>query len=745
MNVANPYFSQGSDIALLNGEYSDIFSLLGMHSINDGKALIVRCYLPNALAVDVISVKDGRKVASLEMANEQGLFAGKMGRRVKPFNYVLRVQYPLCQLDIDDPYQYSSPLNDQDVYLFNEGSQLQAYAFQGANWLKHHNKEGVHFCVWAPNAQSVALIGDLNHWDRRRHIMRKHPASGLWDIFITDVEAGQHYKFAIKNSQGDSVIKSDPYAVCMQPSPDNASKIPPKQVYQWQDSQWLSKRKTLTSHDKPMSIYEVQLASWRRTGDDGQSYTDYQQLIAELVPYTKEMGFTHLQLMPISEYPFDGSWGYQPVGLYAPTYRFGDANGLKAFIDACHQQDIAVLLDWVPAHFPKDPHGLVQFDGTHLYEHQDPRKGEHPDWDTLIYNFDRAEVRSFLLSNAHYWLAEFHFDGLRLDAVSSMLYLDYSREHGQWLPNQYGGRENLEAISFLQELNARMYQCFPGINMIAEESTAWPGVTQSTDNKGLGFGYKWNMGWMNDSLAYLSCDPLFRRYHHGELTFSLVYAFTEQFILSLSHDEVVHGKGSLLHKITGDDWQKFATLRAYYGYMWSHPGKKLLFMGNEFAQRNEWNHNQSLDWHLLEYAPHQGVQDWVRDLNQIYSQHPALYELDNHYEGFQWLDCDNADANVLVYCRFAKDKQQHLVVIVNMSPEVYHHFRVGVPEKTEYSEYLSSDHRHYGGSGVVNSEPQLAESIAWQSMPHSIVVTVPPLGCSIWGIAETLDAQELAK
>ncbi|GGQ11972.1 1,4-alpha-glucan branching protein GlgB [Shewanella litoralis] len=732
MTVATAYFHQGSDIALLNGDYTDVFSLLGMHSSSDGKGLIVRCYLPGAISVDVISLKDGRKVTSLEQLNEQGLFAGKMGRRVKPFTYQLRVQFPLCEQLISDPYQFDSLLDPQDVYLFGEGSQLQAYRFQGANWREHEGVTGVHFCVWAPNAKKVALMGDFNAWDQKRHILRFHPASGLWDIFIVEVEAEQHYKFAITDEHGHVVVKSDPYAVSMQPSPHNASKIPSPALYQWQDEQWLKERSQSHSHNQPMSIYEVHLASWRRTGEEGQEYTDYVQLINELVPYVKEMGFTHLQLMPISEFPFDGSWGYQPVGLYAPTYRFGDANGLKAFIDACHQQDIAVLLDWVPAHYPRDPHGLVRFDGSCLYEHQDPRKGEHPDWDTLIYNYGRAEVRSFLYSNAYYWLDEFHFDGLRLDAVSSMLYLDYSRNADQWVPNEFGGRENLQAIQFLQELNARMYQCFPGINMIAEESTAWPGVTQATDQNGLGFGFKWNMGWMNDTLRYISCDPLYRRFHHGELTFSLVYAFTEQFILSLSHDEVVHGKGSLLHKIPGDDWQKFATLRTYYGFMWSHPGKKLLFMGNEFAQRNEWNHNQSLDWHLLEYAPHQGMQDWVRDLNQLYQQTPALYECDHQSDGFAWLDCNNADNNILVYCRYAKAKQQHAIIVVNMSPQVHHGFRLGLPSAGQYTEALNSDHHYYGGSHVINEGPFETQTTPWQGMDNSIVITVPPLGCTIF-------------
>ena len=738
-----PYFHHGADIALLKGEYIDVFSLLGLHSHNNGKSLIVRCFLRGALTVDVISQKDGRKVATLEKVNEDGLFAGVMGRRVKPFAYTLKVTYPLSVDEIIDPYQFPSLLDEQDVYLFAEGRQEQAYRFQGANWRSFDGIEGVHFCLWAPNAKRVSVLGDFNHWDGSRHVMRFHPASGLWEIFLPHVNEHQHYKFEVVTHQGEILQKADPYAVAMQPSPHNASLIPVRHSFEWQDQAWLEKRANIAWHQAPMSTYEVHLASWRRRGDNGEHYLDYQALIDELVPYVKEMGFSHLQLMPVSEYPFDGSWGYQPVGLYAPTHRFGDANGLKALVDACHQEGIAVVLDWVAAHFPRDPHGLVRLDGTCLYEHEDPRKGEHPDWDTLIYNYARGEVKSFLISNASYWLREFHFDGLRLDAVSSMLYLDYSREPGQWVPNQYGGRENIEAIEFLKELNARMYQAFPGITMIAEESTAWPGVTQPTSAGGLGFGFKWNMGWMNDSLSYLKRDPLYRQYHHNELTFSLVYAFTEQFVLSLSHDEVVHGKGSLLHKIPGDDWQKFATLRAYYGFMFAHPGKKLLFMGSEFAQRDEWNHNHSLDWHLLQYAPHQGMQDWVRDLNQVYSEYPALYLNDNSGEGFTWLDCDNASASIFAFVRFGKLASEHVIAIVNMTPEVHSGFRVGLPSASHYFECLNSDSRYYGGSDVGNCGEIIAESMPWQGMAQSALITVPPLSCILLTPVElVLDTQE---
>ena len=721
--------------AISHGQYIDIFSVLGMHRQADSNALVVSCFLPQALNVDVIDLKTNRKVASLENLHPNGFYSAIIPRRKKPFIYVLRVTYPLSVEDIIDPYQFCSLLDDKDVYLFNEGNQFSAYQFQGANWKNHQGIEGVHFCVWAPNAKQVSLVGDMNHWDTHRHILRRHPASGLWDIFIADVEPHMHYKFNIELTNGHRIEKSDPYARMMQAAPGNASVVPEKGHYQWQDQQWLSqrqhKRDTLASqsHQQPMSIYEVQLASWRRKGDSGQDYYDYQQLIDELIPYVIEMGFTHLQLMPISEYPFDGSWGYQPVGLFAPTYRFGQPNGLKAFIDECHQQGLAVLLDWVPAHFPKDPHGLAHFDGTCLYEHADPRLGEHPDWDTLIFNYGRAEVQSFLLSNAHYWLSEFHFDGLRLDAVSSMLYLDYSRADDQWLPNEFGGRENLAAIAFLKRLNTLMYAAFPGIDMIAEESTAWGGVTQSTEHHGLGFGYKWNMGWMNDTLSYLRRDPLYRRYHHNELTFGLVYAFTEQFILSLSHDEVVHGKGALIAKIPGDDWQKFATLRAYFGFMWAHPGKKLIFMGSEFAQRNEWNHNQSLDWHLLEYLPHQGIQDWVRDLNHFYQATPALFALDHQHTGFSWLDCHNDANSVLVFARFAQAVDQHVVVVVNMTPQVQHGFRIGLPHDVIYEEALNSDKACYNGANVVNENPIIPQELAWQGQPFSALITVPPLAC----------------
>jgi 1,4-alpha-glucan branching enzyme len=751
-----PEFQHGSAVALLNGEFVDVFSLLGMHASDNSKSLTVRCFLRGAVSVEVICIKTSRKVASLTKENDEGLFSGKMGRRVKPFLYKLRVQYPLSEVDIIDPYQFDSLLAADDLYLFGAGAQQQAYRFIGANWRECQGVAGVLFCVWAPNAKRVSLIGDFNHWDGAVNVMRQHLANGVWEIFVPNVAAGAYYKFEIIDANGACIERADPYAKAMQPAPGNASVVSSAKAHVWQDEQWLAERSQKVWHQAPMSIYEVHLASWRRQGDDGAKYLDYAALTLQLIPYLLEMGFTHLQLMPISEYPFDGSWGYQPVGLYAPTYRFGDMNGLKGFIDACHQADIAVLLDWVPAHFPKDPHGLCQFDGTSLYEHADPRQGEHPDWDTLIYNYERGEVQSYLLSNACYWLEEFHFDGLRLDAVSSMLYLDYSREAGQWLPNANGGRENLAAISFLQNLNQRVYSSFPGVCMIAEESTAWPGVSHIIDQPlaesasidsntqhNLGFGFKWNMGWMNDSLGYLQRDPIHRQHHHHEFSFSLVYQYTEQFILALSHDEVVHGKGSLLHKIPGDDWQKFATLRAYYGFMWGHPGKKLLFMGDEFAQRDEWNHDVSLDWHLLQYAPHSGMQSWVKDLNQLYKASSALWLKDCDPSGFSWLDCDNAESSIFSFIRYGADDTDQsegshnspLVFIVNMTPEVHYGFRIGLADNSDVVEKLNSDSAFYGGSDVGNQGVISADASPYQGMPYSALVTVPPLSCLVIGKA----------
>ncbi|MFI3246294.1 MAG: 1,4-alpha-glucan branching protein GlgB [Ferrimonas sp.] len=729
--MAQHYFEFGAEEAIKQGHHFNPFAVLGMHAHPNKRGLVVRCWLQGAQQVEVISRIDNRKVTTLECIDPAGLFAGVIGRRVKPFPYTLRVHYPNHIEEIVDPYQFQSLLAANDLHLFAEGSHQQGWQFLGANWRCVDGIEGVHFVVWAPNAARVSVMADFNHWDGSRHVMRFHPASGLWEIFIPAAQANQFYKYQILTQQHQLLEKADPWARSMQAPPCNASRIISNREFTWHDQAWLDQRESTQWHKKPVSIYEVQLASWRRNGEHCDSYLDYDRLIEELIPYVKSLGFTHVQLMPISEYPFDGSWGYQPVGMFAPTHRFGDGDGLKRFINACHQQQLAVLLDWVPAHFPKDPHGLGEFDGTALYEHADIRQGSHPDWGTLIFNYGRKEVQSYLLSAANYWLHEFHFDGLRIDAVSSMLYLDYSRKDGEWLPNQFGGRENLEAIHFLQQLNQRLYQAHPGIMMIAEESTAWPGVTKSVEHGGLGFGFKWNMGWMHDSLNYLNQDPLYRCYHHSKLTFGLLYGFSEQFILPISHDEVVHGKGSMLSKIPGDDWQQFATLRAFYGMMWGHPGKKLLFMGNEFAQRQEWNHQHSLDWHLLDSPSHQHVMSWLSDLNRLYQQNPAMHQQDHQAEGFQWLDCDNAKDSVIAFIRRG-DHGEHLLFVVNMTPQAHHGFRIGLPEARDYYECLNSDSSYYGGSNVGNTGVIVYEAIPYQGQPYSAMITVPPLACLVF-------------
>lgn len=737
---------------LARGEYVNVFSLLGMHKVA-GK-LCVRCFLPGAMAVDVLT-KDGKKVASLDAVAREGLFAGLLGRRTNPFAYRLRVAYPAFEVVIDDPYGFGSQLDDTSLYLFGEGRELYAQDYLGANQRVVDGVAGILFCVWAPNAKRVSVIGDFNHWDGRVHVMRQHPASGIWEIFIPAVHDLAHYKFEILTPAGELLIKSDPFAKAMEAAPNNASRVAPASAFVWQDDAWMSGR-SRDWHKEAVSIYELHPGSWRRKQDGSEqpqgAWLSYRELADELVPYIKSMGFTHIELMPLSEFPFDGSWGYQPVGLFAPTQRFGSADDLKYLVDACHRAGIGVLLDWVIAHFPSDAHGLARFDGSCLYEHEDPRLGRHPDWDTLIYNYGRAEVQSFLLSAATVWLRDFHIDGLRLDAVSSMLYLDYSREAGQWLPNSEGGRENLDAIDFLKLLNQRLYAEFPGIIMIAEESTAWDGVTRPVHEGGLGFGFKWNMGWMNDSLSYLAKDPVYRSFHHHQLTFGIMYGHSEQFILSISHDEVVHGKGALLSKIPGDDWQKFATLRAYYGYMWGFPGKKLLFMGGEFGQRDEWNHDRSLDWHLLQYAPHQGLALWLADLNRLYRERSVLGQSDHDMSAFHWLDCDNAAHGIYAFVRGRGEEA--LVFVVNMTPELYHGYRLGLPDvieadagehdteqacvaglasaaADEWRELLNSDAHCYGGSNQGNGGVIVYDDVPAQGQRRSALITVPPLGCLV--------------
>ncbi|MFT4925118.1 MAG: 1,4-alpha-glucan branching enzyme [Phenylobacterium sp.] len=733
--------------------HDDVFCVLGMHQHPNGKGLIVRAFLPGASSVDVIASKENKKVATLTMVNEAGLFEGTLGRRRKPFAYRLRIHFindsateqtpaekkagkklATTTVEMEDPYRFPSLLNEDDIYLFCEGTQEKAYQWMGSHSRTVEGIDGMHFVVWAPDAGRVSVVGEFNDWDGRLHVMRKHPGAGLWEMFIPAVSGSVTYKYEIIAKDGTLLpLKADPYAFAMQYAPETASVTVPDSEHQWQDQTWMDKRAASDGlYHGPVSIYEVHLGSWRRKVEEENRFLTYRELADELVPYVVDMGFSHIQLMPVSEFPFEGSWGYQPIGLFAPTCRFGSPDDFKYFVDCCHQQGIGLLLDWVPGHFPTDQHGTGQFDGTCLYEHSDERQGFHPDWKTLVYNYGRAEVVSYLLSNAMFWLEQFHIDGLRVDAVASMLYLDYSREAGEWVPNIHGGRENLEAVELLKQVNSRAYFNNPGAMMVAEESTAWPGVTNPADEGGLGFGFKWNMGWMNDTLSYMQRDPIHRQHHHNELTFGLVYAFSENFVLPISHDEVVHGKGSLLAKMPGDDWQKFANLRAYLGFMWSHPGKKLLFMGCEFAQRDEWNHDQSLDWHLLNYAPHSGIQQLVKDLNKTYQQVPALHELDCDSDGFEWIVGDNNEQSILVYLRKGQEGTPPALVVVNMTPTAYQNYHIGVPQAGFYRQRLNTDSTKYAGSGLGNIKGLQTTTDECNGQANQLSMCIPPLATVIF-------------
>jgi 1,4-alpha-glucan branching enzyme len=592
--------------------------------------------------------------------------------------------------------------------------------------VEHEGVNGVHFAVWAPHAQRVSVVGDWNHWDGRVHAMRKMVPSGIWEIFVPNIHEGAHYKFEIRGPHGDVFLKTDPFAFYAQHGTATGCMVFNLDRYQWADDAWMKQRSERDPYNSPMSIYEVHLGSWQRVMEEGNRPLSYLELADRLIPYVKEMGFTHIELMPIMEHPFDGSWGYQVVNYYAPSSRFGNPDEFRSFVDRCHQEGIGVLLDWVPGHFPKDAHGLARFDGTPLFEYADPRLGEHKDWGTLIFNYGSNEVKNFLHGNALFWLDQYHLDGLRVDAVASMLYLDYSRGPGEWVPNCFGGRENLEAIEFLKRFNELCYSQHPGCMTIAEESTSWPGVSRPTYVGGLGFGFKWNMGWMNDSLRYISREPIHRKFHQGDITFSMLYAFHEHFILVLSHDEVVHGKGSMMQKMPGDDWQKFANLRMFLAWMWSHPGKKLIFQGIEFGQWQEWKHDQSLDWHLTQYAPHDGLRRLVQHLNWLYRNEPAFHSLDDTYEGYEWIDFNDSDNSVWSYVRKGKGGEK-VLFIVNATPVVRHHYRVGVPGPGFYEEILNTDAATYGGSNVGNYGGTWADQISWQGRDWSVSLDLPPL------------------
>jgi len=633
----------------------------------------------------------------------------------------------------EDPYRFPTRLGELDRHLMSEGRHHRIFEKLGAHISTVNGVSGVNFAVWAPNARRVSVVGDFNQWNGCCHPMRLHPGCGVWEIFIPTIGEGTLYKFEILGKDGNVLpLKSDPYAFCCERPPSTASKVGRRGTYTWKDQKWVDGRDRSNKNEIPISIYEVHLGSWQRCPEEDNRYLTYNELAERLVPYAKDMGFTHIELLPINEYPFDGSWGYQPTGLFAPTSRFGTPDDFRAFVDACHTAGLGVILDWVPGHFPEDAHGLAQFDGTHLYEHQDPRQGRHMDWGTLIYNFGRAEVCNFLIANALFWLEDYHIDGLRVDAVASMLYLNYSREEGEWIPNAFGGHENLEAISFIKKLNEIIYEEHPGTFTMAEESTSWPMVSRPTYLGGLGFGYKWNMGWMHDTLDYMCKDPIHRSFHYNNMTFGLLYAFHENFILPLSHDEVVHGKGSLLSRMPGDAWQKFANLRAYFAFMWGHPGKKLLFMGGEFAQGKEWDHDNSLDWHQTELPQHKGVSLVVRDLNEIYKRSPSLYRHDNDPQGFAWVDCSNPEQSVLAFLRKSPEDHSETLVVSNFTPVIREGFRLGVPQPGYYIEAINTDSEIYGGSNVGNDGGAWSEPVPSHGFPQSIVVTLPPIASLIF-------------
>jgi 1,4-alpha-glucan branching enzyme len=707
---------------------SDPHSVLGAHESNGG--VVVRAYRPDAHAVRVQPAG-----VDAELKDPAGLWEALLPSASLPLSYELEVEYSDGNtFTVRDPYAFLPTLGDLDLHLIGEGQLEQLYEKLGAHVQEIDGVVGTSFAVWAPNARSVSVVGDFNSWDGRLHPMRTLGSSGIWELFVPDVGDETKYKFEIRTQDNRLRIKADPLAFRTEVPPANASIVHTPR-HEWSDEAWLEARAKHDPLREPMSVYEVHLGSWRRNPLEDNRSLNYLELADELSDYVADLGFTHVELMPIMEHPFAGSWGYQVTGYYAPTSRFGTPDDFRTFVDRLHGNGIGVLLDWVPAHFPRDDWALALFDGTNLYEHADPRRGAHPDWGTLIFNLSRDEVRNFLLANALYWLGEHHVDGLRVDAVASMLYLDYSRKHGEWMPNEYGGRENLEAVAFLKQMNEIAYGRVPGVTTAAEESTAWPGVSRPVYLGGLGFGFKWNMGWMHDTLTYFQKDPVYRRFHHHTLTFSLMYAFSENFILPLSHDEVVHGKRSLLDKMPGDRWQKFANLRSLYAYMWAHPGKKLLFMGGELAEWEEWNYDGSLHWNLLEYAEHQGVQALVRDLNRLYREQPALHEVDFEPRGFRWLEANDAANNVLAFARLDDRGEKPVVCVMNLSPVPRSDYRVGMPVCCRWRELLNTDSAFYGGSGIGNLGGVEAEAVPWHDQPFSALLTLPPLG-AVWLVPE---------
>jgi 1,4-alpha-glucan branching enzyme len=703
---------------LAQAQHHHPYEILG--NSRTAKQTVVRAFLPNTQSVEIVE-----KNLTLKRLSDSDFFEWR-GSQKLPEHYQLRwVDNEGNVYQRFDPYSFSPSLSDFDLHLFSEGKHRRAYQFMGAHLIEIDDISGVRFAVWAPNAERVSIVGNFNQWDGRCHPMHVHP-NGVWELFVPNLDAGTEYKFEIRQRDtGFLSLKSDPYGNRFEMRPANASIITAPSEHAWTDQLWIEKRQAHDWLHAPMSIYEVHLGSWQR--DENNEFLNYRELASRLVSYVKEMGFSYIELLPITEHPYDGSWGYQTTGYFAPTSRFGTPDDFRYFVDFCHKNEIGVILDWVPAHFPKDAHGLARFDGTALYEHEDPRKGEHLDWSTLIYNYGRNEVRTFLISSAMYWIEEFHIDGLRVDAVASMLYLDYSRT--DWIPNQYGGRENLEAIDFLKELNAIAHGDYKGVVIIAEESTDWAQVTRPTWLGGLGFSMKWNMGWMNDMLAYMCKDPIYRPFHHDWLTFSMLYAFNENFLLPFSHDEVVHGKGSMLAKMPGDEWQRFANLRLLYSYLFTHPGKKLLFMGTEFGQGNEWDAQNALDWYVLDYNYHRGMQQLVKDLNHLYHRLSALHRFEFEWQGFSWIDCHDAQQSILTFLRQSVD--DFVIVVVNFTPIVRRQYRIGVPKPGDYHEIFNSDSMYYGGSNVGNGGTLTAQSHTWMNQPCSLELTLPPLSAII--------------
>jgi 1,4-alpha-glucan branching enzyme len=700
------------------GRHHEPGMLLGKHHF--GSQIIARSLVPDAISVSIMGAN-----GKMKRIAKTDIFEWHAAKDTVPDRY--RIQWKDKsgrEHQAYEPYCFPVQISDFDLHLFTEGTHRQAYQFLGAHCISLDDIEGVLFATWAPNAERVSVLGDFNHWDGRHHPMRNRGSSGVWELFIPDVQAKAKYKFEVRVRDTDEILlKSDPYGFQFELRPATASVVAANETFKWSDSDWQAAREKKDFLHTAVSIYELHLGSWKRSSNG--KFINYRELAEQLVPYVKEMGFSHIELLPITEHPLDASWGYQTTGFFAPSSRFGTANDFRFFVDYCHRHDIAVILDWVAGHFPKDDHGLVRFDGSALYEHEDPRRGEHREWGTMIFNYGRHEVRNFLISNAFYWIKEFHLDGLRVDAVASMLYLDYARQDDEWLPNIHGGNENLEAIDFLRELNHELLSQHPGVLVIAEESTSWPQVTRPGWVGGLGFSMKWNMGWMHDTLKYMHMDPVHRHYHHDNLTFGMLYSFHENFVLPFSHDEVVHGKGSMIGKMPGDDWQRFANLRLLYTYMFTYPGKKLLFMGNEIGQWSEWDHDRSLDWELLQYPSHEGLRSLVTDLNQLYLRSPALYFYEFEEKGFEWIDCHDASQSVLSYIRKYDDK--YIIVILNFTPVPRRDYRLGVDHNGKYRELLNSDSSYYEGSDVGNAGEIQSQGKAWMEKPFSIQLTLPPL------------------